>query len=65
MLKDMLPDSHIVLLALTPRGGGGSGPRFFQWPSVFTQPFEVVNAHFRCTMGTKAHVQIVSTERVR
>ena len=47
-LRDALPDTHVVLLALLPRGGGPTG---YRWPSLFTQPFEVVNAHFRCGLG--------------
>lgn len=36
-MKDLLPDTHVILLALLPRGGNGPGARFFHWPSVFTQ----------------------------
>ncbi|KAL4448233.1 hypothetical protein ABPG75_005452 [Micractinium tetrahymenae] len=47
-LKDMLPESHIVLMALLPRGGGWPGPHgAAHWPSVFTEALEVVNAHYR------------------
>lgn len=46
-MKDLLPDTHVILLALLPRGGNGPGARFFHWPSVFTQPFDMTNAHFR------------------
>lgn len=41
-----MPGTHIVLMALLPRGGPGPmGP--FHWPSVYTEPTEMVNAHFR------------------
>lgn len=43
-LHDTLPNTHVVLLGLLPRGGGTTG---YRWPSLFTQPFEIVNAHFR------------------
>lgn len=47
-LHDTLPNTHVVLLALLPRGGGTTG---YRWPSLFTQPFEIVNAHFRWVCG--------------
>ena len=46
ILKDLLPGSHVILMALLPRGGTGGGDLYYRWPSVFTQPFDVVNAHF-------------------
>lgn len=46
LLKDLLPDTHIVLMALLPRGGGWPGAPA-HWPSVFTQAFDIVNAHYR------------------
>lgn len=47
-LKDLLPETHVILMALLPRGGGWPGTHgAAHWPSVFTQAFDVVNAHFR------------------
>lgn len=45
-LKDLLPDTHIVLLGVLPRGNGGMVARY-AWPSAYTQPIHMINAHFR------------------
>jgi hypothetical protein len=43
-----MPDTHVVLQALLPRGGDGRGPRSFAWPNAYTRPFQMTNLHFRC-----------------
>ena len=43
-LKDLLPTTHVVLLALLPRGSTWND---YTWPSLYTQPMQMVNAHFR------------------
>lgn len=46
-LKDLLPDTHIVLLGVLPRGNGGMVARY-AWPSAYTQAIHMINSHFRC-----------------
>lgn len=45
-LKDLLPDAHIVLTGILPRGNGGP-QGLYHWPSAFAQPIRMINAHFR------------------
>ncbi|KAL4854336.1 Platelet-activating factor acetylhydrolase IB subunit gamma [Chlorella vulgaris] len=44
MLRGMMPATHIVLLALLPRGPGAE---LFGWPSAFTGPIDAINLAFR------------------
>jgi len=52
-LKDLLPETHVILMSLLPRGGGGpwGTPRFYAQPSVYSQAFDITNAHFRWGFG--------------
>ncbi|KAI3426404.1 hypothetical protein D9Q98_008774 [Chlorella vulgaris] len=47
LFKELMPDTHVVLQALLPRGGDGRGPRSFAWPNAYTRPFQMTNLHFR------------------
>lgn len=51
LFKELMPDTHVVLQALLPRGGDGRGPRSFAWPNAYTRPFQMTNLHFRCKTG--------------
>lgn len=59
-LKDLLPETHVILMALLPRGGGWPGTHgAAHWPSVFTQAFDVVNAHFRDFTRLDGHLHFL------
>lgn len=57
-LKELMPDTHVVLLALLPRGGGYPS-RGYHWPSVFTEAFEMVNLHFRDYTRLDGHLHFL------
>ncbi|KAI7835515.1 hypothetical protein COHA_010589 [Chlorella ohadii] len=57
-LKDLLPDTHIVLMGVLPRGNGGP-QGLYHWPSAFAQPIHMINAHFRSYAALDGHLHFV------
>lgn len=69
-LKDMMPNTHVVVLGVLPRGGPGPAG-LFAWPSAFTEAAEIINSHFRwapswlacgARMEARSSSEVVATE---
>eukprot|EP00887_Chlorella_sp_A99_P004177 scaffold23.g4177.t1 len=57
-LRDALPDTHIILLGLLPRGGDTKRHDMHDWPSIFARPFYAVNAHFRRVFARRQYAAL-------
>lgn len=43
LLRERLPDTKLLMLALLPRGDGSTPETTFQWPSRYTEAIQIIN----------------------